>query len=177
MTLAIRTAEIYTTAAVLAAAPGPRIPHYAICLDTALLYKWLPGDTTTADGYAVLGHVSGYAGRWHRVVPDDRGADLTDDDESVYLADKPIRYVPAATYTKNHELLVRTNLSSGASSVSCSDGDRISIVRLDTTAYTLRINCEVLGTIITLPVSEAWFVDLRFEGTGWTLLRAGKMTP
>lgn len=177
MPLAIRTAEIYTTAAILAAAPGPIIPHYAICLDTGRLYQWIPGDATTADGWAVLGHVGGFAGRWHRVQPDDRGADLPNDNTSIYLAGKPVRYVIAGTLNANREYLLRTKLSSGASSINCSNGDRLTIVRLDTSAYTLRLTDEVYGTIITLPASQAWFADLRFNEKGWVLLRAGKMTP
>lgn len=178
MANSIRTAEIYATAAVLGASAGPIIAHYAICLDTARLYRWIPGDASTADGEVILGYVGGTSGRWHMVRPDDRGADLTDvASATIYLSEKPKRYLPAGTLTANSALTIGTTTNSDASAALCADGDLLTITRLDVEAYTYAVSCAQLGAIITLPASEAWFVDLRFQDPGWHLLRAGKMTP
>jgi hypothetical protein len=179
MANAIRAIEVHPTATNLGAQPGPQVAHYATTLDQPRLYRWIDGSALYADGYVVLDHVGGFAGRWRQVVEDDRGADLTNANATIYLSGKPIRYLPASTLTAKRELTIGTNYDSDSDAAVCLDGDRMTIVRLDAGAYTYTIYDEALAptTIITLPNSEQWFVDLRFDGSNWVLLRAGKMTP
>jgi hypothetical protein len=177
MANATRTVEVYLTVQALASLPGPIIPHYATTLDVPRVWQWIPGSQVTADGYEVLGHVGGSGGRWHMLHEDDRGDDLPNTDATIYLSEKPVRYLPAGTLAANHVLTVATTTNSDGSAKTCEPGSRMTITRLDTEAFTYRIDCAVNGVLITLPASEAWFVDLRFDGSGWSLLRAGKMTP
>jgi hypothetical protein len=88
-----------------------------------------------------------------------------------------VRYVPAGTLSGNRVLTVGATASATAGSPGCVDGDRLTVVRLDVSANTYEVRCAVNGSIITLPASEAWFVDLLFAGAGWVLMRAGRMTP
>ncbi len=178
MANARRATEVHLTIANLGADWGQRVPHYAIPLDLPRLFKWEPGDADYADGWAVHGHSGGYAGRWHLVREDDRGDDLTDAAATIYLSGKPIRYLPISTLSVNRILTISEKADSDSNAADCVAGDRLTITRLDVEAFTLQIDDNASSTtLITLPASEAWFVDLRFDGTNWALLRAGKMTP
>ena len=168
MALTRRAATVFSTVAQLAADQGPIVPHYAITLDTGKFYQWTPADITTADDYKVVSHVGGSEGRWFQVVEDDEGDALTDADATILASGKPHRTLPASTLTVNRVLTIGdTNAVAG---------DRITITRLDTEAFTYQIYDDAGSAgIITLPASEKWFVDIRFDGANWTLERAGKM--
>jgi hypothetical protein len=54
-----------TTAAILAASPGPSVDLVTTYVDEFdAVYRWHLGDATAADGYRVLSHTGGAAGRW-----------------------------------------------------------------------------------------------------------------
>jgi hypothetical protein len=166
---------MFETVALMVADPGPRIAHYAFALDTALLYQWVPNSTAQTDGHIILGHTGGYAGTWQAVRADNRGSDLTDADATIYISGKRYRYLPASTLGANHTLTI-SNLTSSGSTTYVSDGDELTITRLDAEAYTYDlVDAASVASIITLPASEMWFADLRFEGANWVLARAGKM--
>jgi len=183
MALAIRTTEVYRTADQLSARVGPIVPHYAVTLDAPhILREWVPGDASYADGYYILSHVGGSAGRWVPVERDDRGDDLGDEDATIYVSEKPVRVLPAGTLTANHKIAIGAYTADETNAAIVSNGTRLTITRLDTEAFTYDILSEVAPSgpavlLITLPASKAWFVDLRFQDTQWHLLRAGSMTP
>jgi len=164
-----RSATIMANVAALTADPGPIVPHYAITLDTGALYRWIPADTTTADGLNVLAHTGGTVGRWHRVRWDDKGTDLADGAEDIAIAGGRLYALPASTLTGNSTKELQ---SAGADA-----GDVIRIVRQDTEAYTMPIDDEAsAATIFTFPVSEARWAEFRFDGTNWELIGAGTMS-
>ena len=163
-----RSATIMTNVAALTSDPGPIVPHYVITLDTGALYKWIPADTTTAEGLNVLAHTGGTSGRWHRVRWDDKGTDLTDADEDVAIAGKRVRYIAASTLGANRTKELQSDAAAA--------GDIIRIVRLDTEAFTVAIDDEAsASTIFTFPVSVARWAEFRFDGTNWELFGAGAM--
>jgi hypothetical protein len=148
---------------------GPSIAHYAIPLDQPHLYRWIPGDTTTANSETVLSYSGGTVGRWHRVRVQQLGANLTNADATLYASGKRWRILPAATLTANH---VATLSTTGAAA-----GDELTITRLDVTANTYAVvnGGAGAGTLITMPVSVRYFADFYFDGTNWRLMRAGQM--
>jgi len=155
-----RSATIRSGVSYFTAAPGPRVAQYAVTLDTASLYRWIPDDTTTTDALNVLAHTGGYAGRWHRVRWDDKGANLTNAAEDVAMAGKPLRVLPLSTLSASRTKTLKT---AGAAA-----GDVIRIVRLDVEAFTMPIVSQASGaTIFTFPASQSWFADFRFNGTNW----------
>lgn len=160
MTTERRAATIFPTLALLGADPGPRVAKYVVTLDTARLYRWVPDDTTTADGLNVITHTGGYEGRWHAVRWDDKGTNLTNAAENVSVAGKRLRVLPAATLTASR---TKTLLNDAAAA-----GDVIHVVRLDTTAWTMPIVDEAsAATIFTFPASQSWWAEFRFDGTNW----------
>jgi len=183
MALSIRTIEIYPTAENLSARPGPIVPHYAITLDAPnLLRQWVPGDASYADGYYILNHVGGNAGRWVPVEQDDAGDNLANEDATIRADKKLVRFLPANTLTANRQLTIGAYTADAPNVALVQNGTKLTITRLDTEAYTYEIFSEVAPSgpsvsLITLPASKAWFVDLRFQDTQWHLLRAGSMTP
>lgn len=183
MALAIRTIEIYSTAENLSARPGPIVPHYAITLDAPnLLRIWVPGDASYADGYFILNHVGGNAGRWVPVEQDDAGENLANEDATIYVNKKLVRILPAGTLTANRQLTVGAYTADAPNVAIVPNGTRLTVTRLDTESFTYEILSGVAPSgpsvsLITLPVSKAWFADLRFQDTQWHLLRAGSMTP
>lgn len=148
---------------------GPVIPHYDYALDKGALYEWIVGNTDTVDSVTVFGHVGGTVGRWRLVRRPLQGADLTDADVDIEPSGDFIRVVPASTLTVNRVATMET--------ASARDGDIITVVRLDTEAFTYTINNggPAAGTLVTMPVSVQAFADLYFDGTDWIKLRAAQM--
>ena len=169
MPLRLRAATVRATAATIAGQPGPRVPHYEIALDTGLLYKWVPDDTTAADAFSILTHSGGFPGRWHMVPGDRKGTDLADGNATITVAGKLERTLPASTLSGNSVLTLSVT---GAVA-----GTPITITRLDAEAFTYAIanGGPLADTLITFPTSTRYFADLRFNGDDWRLLRAGDM--
>lgn len=144
----------------LAQRRGPAIAHYAICQDTGDLYHWIVDDDTEADGFNVLGHSGGVAGRWHRVVPDRHGDDLANEDATIVVADGLIRAIPASTLTDDRTITISAD---GAK-----PGDEIEIVRQDTSANSVSVVDGVTSTSIALlDAGLAQTVRFRFRTAGW----------
>lgn len=165
----LRAAAIYTTVALLAAQPGRRKVGYAVVLENGRFYKWVPDDTTATDGWSVVGYTGGHAGTWKDTPGDVKGADLGDTTETLTVAGKLLRYVQAAVLAANR---TKTLGVTGAQL-----GQVLRIVRLDVGAFTLAFvnGGPAAGTITTLPASQRWFADFRFDGADWRLLGAGQM--
>lgn len=54
----------FETLAQMGAAPGPAIKTLAWQMETGAPYEFLPGDTTTVNGWTVVGNTGGVNGRW-----------------------------------------------------------------------------------------------------------------
>lgn len=94
-----------------------------------------------------------------------KGADLTDADATITLAQGTWRVLPAATL-------------GAARAVTCSNtgayrGAQLTITRLDATANALTIKNSGGSTLAVLPASKVNFVDLQHDGTDWFLKRLG----
>ena len=148
---------------------GPQLAHYEMPLDVPALFKWVAGDTSTADDVTVLTHTGGTAGRWIRVRLDVLGDDLTDADATIYVTGNFRRELPAATLGDNRTLTLGTTNAAA--------GDELTIVRRDVGAYTYQIDNGGAGggTLCTLPVSTAYWADFHFDGTDWSVTRGGAL--
>ncbi|MFQ5425417.1 MAG: hypothetical protein ACE5F9_15740 [Phycisphaerae bacterium] len=148
---------------------GPMVEHYNVPLDMPALYRFAVGDTSTADGVAVLSHNGGTAGRWLRVRLPIKGSDLTDADATIQVGGNYWRVLPAATLSANRQLTLGTTNAAA--------GDIVTVTRLDMTANTYAIvnGGPAAGTLVTLAVSVKAFADLYFDGTDWLLMRAAAM--
>lgn len=169
MTTPRRALTVFPTLAALGAEPGPRFSFYAFCVENGRTYEWVPDDATTANGSTVLSSSGGTPGRWLMRRAPQRGADLTDANATIAVADGLERRIPAGTLGDNRTLTID---DAGAA-----EGDVWTLTRLDVGAYTIAlVNGGVAGgTIATLPVSARAFADLTFDGTNWALLRAATM--
>jgi len=164
-----RAATIRFDRAAMEADPGPQITHYNMPLDYPRLYEWIPGDTTTSDGLAVLTHSGGTIGRWHLIRGDIQGVNLTDADETLVVGGNFFRVLPAAVpLTVNRvKTLATTNAAVG---------DEIHINRIGLGAFTLAIanGGAGAGTIYTLPAGQSWWAKAYFNGTDWVAHSAGQ---
>lgn len=168
-----RTATIMSTVAAIEADPGPAIAHYAIPLDRPALYRFSVGDSTTVNHTTVLGCNGGTSGRWLQVSsfpnPNDLGANLTNADVSITLAQGRTRKLPSVPLTANHTCTLLTT--------DAGPGDELTLVMLDVSAWTYAIiNGGVgAGTLFTKAAGQKWFADFAFDGTNWWLKRAGQL--
>lgn len=148
---------------------GPQLAHYELPLDVPALFKWVAGDTSTADDVTVLSHTGGTAGRWIRVRLNPVGSDLTDADATIHVTGNFRRELPASTLTANRVLTLGTTNAVA--------GDELTIVRYDAGAYTYQIDNggAGAGTLCTFPVSAAYWADFAFDGTNWAVKRGGAL--
>lgn len=153
----------------MAADVGPAIEEYNVPLDYPALYKWIVGNTATADSVAVIAHNGGTVGRWHLVRLPVKGADLGDASVTLTVGGNRWRRIPAATLGANRILTLGT--------ANAAAGDMLTVTRLDTGAFTVAINNggPAAGTLTTLPVSARWWAAFYFDGTNWLLHSAGQM--
>lgn len=158
-----------TSMATLAADYGQPQARYAIPLDRGRLFKWIPNDATAEASPRVLGHVGGYAGRWHEVRCPDKGANLTDAAVTLTVAGDDWRVLPAATLTANR---IATLSTTGAVL-----GDVIEVTRLDATAFTYTIANGGAGggNLFVLPISQRWWCRSFYDGTNWIARAAGQL--
>lgn len=98
-----------------------------------------------------------------------KGTNLTDASVTIQVTQGPWRALPAATLSANRSITLGTT---GAFA-----GDKITITRLDVTAFTLAIvNGGVgAGTLITYPVSKLGSGIFQFDGTNWALKTLGSL--
>jgi hypothetical protein len=94
------------------------------------------------------------------IVP---GADLTDADQTLVVANGNKRTQRAATLTANRNKTLGT---AGATT-----GEMFEIVRLDTSVRTIAVinGGPGAGTLYTFPASQARAADFKFDGTNWAL--------
>lgn len=159
----VRSARVYTTAAALATYQGPdKAPRYAVVrsLGNALFY-WVPGDTTTADNITAISHSGGTPGRWLLTREDDAGVDLTDAAATIYVSGGKWRTLPLSTLSANRILTLGTT---GAVA-----GDRITITRLDSEAFTYTVANGGTGggNLAVMLASCEDQVTAQFDGVDW----------
>lgn len=159
----LKAATIYPSVAAISAARGPDLPAYAVPLDRPALYQWIVGDQTTADNVETIGHTGGTIGRWRRVCEYDRGADLTDANQTIHVTGDHWRVMPAGTLSTNRTVTLGTT---GAVR-----GSELTITRQDSSANTLAIanGGPGGGTLTTLPASYVSYSKFKFDGTNWVM--------
>jgi hypothetical protein len=162
-----------TGAEKIAAEPGFPKPVYYLTLDTFDLYKFVPGDTSTADDYNVIDpQGGGTSGRYIRIVPggDPLGDDLTDADATLTVAQGRAHVLPTSTLTDNRT----ATLSTTGAQV----GDRKIISRQDQEAYTYTVNNGLDDSAIAmLNASTKQWVEFLYKSAaaGWIQLAAGPL--
>lgn len=159
----LRAATVYPSVVAISAARGPDLPAYAVPLDRPALYQWVVGDQTTIDNVETIGHTGGTIGRWRRVAEYDRGADLTDANQTIYVTGDHWRVMPAGTLSTNRTITLGTT---GAVR-----GSEIIVTRMDSSANTLTVVNGGLaaGTLTTLPADYVSYAKFKFDGTNWHL--------
>jgi hypothetical protein len=95
------------------------------------------------------------------------GADLTNSNVTITVAQGRWRKLPASTLSGNHTCTLST--------VGAIAGDEIEITRYDLTANTYAIIDGGSGTptLITLAASKLGYVRARFDGANWILKSFG----
>jgi hypothetical protein len=158
----LRSITIHETIAQIETQPGAELPRYAMPLDRARVYEWIPEDTDTADSVKVLDHSGGHTGTWHEVRVPDKGADLGDASVSLTVAGEVWRTLPAATLTDNRTLTLSTT--------NAEEGDTLGVTRLDAGAFTVAfVNGGAgAGTLCTMPVSARAYALFYYDGTNWS---------
>ena len=148
---------------------GPSIEHYNIPLDFPRLYKFVVGSTATADDVAVLANTGGTNGRWIMVRCPIKGDDLADGDATTNVGDGLWRVLPLSTLTDNATLTLGTTNAAA--------GDVVTVTRLDAEAYTYAIanGGGGGGTLTTFASATPSWGDFYYDGTNWSLMRAGEM--
>lgn len=165
-----RAATIRTSIAAMQADFGPKITHYNSPLDKPRLYRWSVGATDTIDNVTVLGHNGGTPGRWFLVRDDTKGADLTDNDETIAVGDNFFRVLPAATPLTAQRVKTLSPTNAAA-------GDIVHILRQGLGAFDMLIDNggPAAGTIFTLPASQSWWARVYFDGANWIAHSAGQL--
>jgi hypothetical protein len=164
-----QAAVVFATVAALAQERGPHTDRrFAVVLELGpQVFSWALYDTTTADDVNVIAPSGGATGRWKRARYDERGADLTDADQTLTVAGRRLRVLPPATLTTNRTLTL-DDAGAGA-------GDQILITRNDATANTLTIvnGGAGGGNVAVMPVSvRSWCLAV-FDGTNWIHAASG----
>jgi hypothetical protein len=160
-----------TSLAKLAQEPGEPTAKWVVLEDTGDLYRWVPHDTSTADGFNVVNPTGGgTAGRFIRVVANRFGADLGDADATITVADGLVRVLPSVPLTDNRSLTLGT---AGAIA-----GDTIRIVRNDTAAFTVTVkNGLDASTIAVLDAATEQWIECKYRSAavGWIQTGAGAL--
>ncbi|UCC74308.1 MAG: hypothetical protein JSV86_07055 [Gemmatimonadota bacterium] len=164
-----RAAQIRYSRNVIESALGPRITHYEIPRDKPAIYRWVVGDSSTADDVTVLSHTGGTEGRWIRLRLPVKGEDLGDGAASIGVGGDYLRILPGGTLTGDSVATLNTT--------NAATGDILTIVRQDLGAYTYQIVNGGPGgaALCTFPVSLAYWADFHFDGTNWELIRGGAL--
>jgi len=146
---------------------GPSLsPKYRTHVDRPGVFRWVAGDASDDDTWTTLEPNGGTDGAWLRIESKDRGSNLTDASATIHPTGGGWRVLPAATLTANRTLTLGTT--------NAREGCRITVTRLDATAYTFAIvnGGSGAGTLVTMPVSSKYWAEFYFDGTDW-VLRAG----
>lgn len=164
-----RSATVMQSIAAIEADRGPDLEKYAVPLDSPRMFKWVVGNTDTADSFVTLAHTSGTTGRWLDVPCPDKGSDLTDASVTITVGQKFWRVLPAATLTANRTITLGTTNARA--------GHTLELTRLDSTAFTLAIvnGGPLAGTLVTLPASERWWAKFYFNGADWVRRAEAKL--
>lgn len=166
-------AGTYLTAAELASRDGPLTSErYAYVVEFDAHFAWYLGDTDTADDINIIEPSGGGQGRWKRIRGTSTGNDLGDGNATIQVGGTgggQWRVLPDGTLTGASQLTLGTTYAV--------TGDRITITRLDTEAYTYTIvnGGGGGGTLATFPVSKKAFLDAEFDGTNWVAKRSAEM--
>lgn len=161
-----RPALVRSTVANIESSPGEQHANqHVIPLDKPRLYTFIPSGTDTPDSVTVLDVSGGSDGIWRDVPYYDRGTDLTDAAETLYVSGEQWRHLAAGTLTANRTKTLSTTQARA--------GHRILISSADGTAYALTIvnGGAGAGTLATL--RGAGYALCVFNGTNWVVQQFG----
>lgn len=160
-----RPALIRDSVANIEASPGEdHDNHYVMPVDKPRLYQWVTGGNNTRNGVTILTHAGGTAGEWRDVPYDDRGDDLTDAAQTLYVSGEQWRNCPAGTLTQARTKTLGTTGARTAHRV---------LITNERQGYALTVANGGAGggtlAVFTGP-GYAWAF---FDGTNWTLREFG----
>lgn len=161
-----RPALVRSTVANIESSPGEQHANqHVIPLDKPRLYTFIPSGTDTPDSVTVLDVSGGSDGIWRDVPYYDRGTDLTDAAETLYVSGEQWRHLAAGTLTANRTKTLSTTQARA--------GHRILISSADGTAYALTIvnGGAGAGTLATL--RGPGYALCVFNGTNWVVQQFG----
>lgn len=161
-----RPALVRSTVANIESSPGEQHANqHVIPLDKPRLYTFIPSGTDTPDSVTVLDVSGGSDGVWRDVPYYDRGTDLTDAAETLYVSGEQWRHLAAGTLTANRTKTLSTTQARA--------GHRILISSADGTAYALTIvnGGAGAGTLATL--RGPGYALCVFNGTNWVVQQFG----
>ena len=173
MTVPRYASEVVDTVATLKGRPGYTLEHFVSVRETGLSYRWVPGSTVTTNDREVIGHTGGTGGRWLPIAPltgnAPEGAALGNADETISVFQGFRRTLPSSvTVTATRTFTVSTE---GAEL-----NAQLLINCLNTDPHPKQIvnGGPGGGTLATIPVGVAAWVELYFDGTDWIYLRSGE---
>lgn len=161
-----RPALIRTSVANIQSSPGElHDQQHVTPLDKPRLYTFIPSGTDTADGVTVLSVSGGSAGVWRDVPYYDRGTDLTDAAETLYVSGEQWRHLAAGTLTADRTKTLSTTQARA--------GHRVLISSADGTAYALTITNGGAGAGTLATLRGPGYALCVFNGTNWVLQQFG----
>lgn len=161
-----RPALIRTSVANIESSPGElHDQQHVIPLDKPRLYTFIPSGTDTPDSVTVLDVSGGSAGVWRDVPYYDRGTDLTDAAETLYVSGEQWRHLAAGTLTANRAKTLSTTQARA--------GHHVLISSAEGTAYALTIANGGAGAGTLATLRGPGYALCVFNGTDWVLKQFG----
>jgi hypothetical protein len=155
-----RPALIRATVANVESSPGEQHANqHVIPLDKPRLYTFIPSGTDTPDSVTVLDVSGGSDGVWRDVPYDDRGTNLTDAAETLYVSGEQWRRLVAGTLTADRTKTLGTTQARA--------GHSVLITSTESTAYALTIvNGGTAGGTLATMRGPGYLLAF-FDGTNW----------
>ena len=164
----IRAITARASLSLIEGSAGPLATDYEWPMDAGGVYEFIPGDTSTADGWAVLAPTGGGPGRWVRKRASIKGDALADAaTETINIGGKPYRELASLSQSGTLTLGV----------VNAEAGDIIDIVSRNTAAYTYAIanGGATPSTLCTFASATPSWARAYFNGTDWELMARGEL--
>ena len=162
-----RPAVIRTSVANIESSPGElHDQQHVTPLDkSGRVYTWIPAGTDTPDSVTVLDASGGASGVWRDVPYYDRGTDLTDAAETLYVSGEQWRHLAAGTLTANRTKTLSTTQARA--------GHHVLISSAEGTAYALTIANGGAGAGTLATLRGPGYALCVFNGTNWVVQQFG----
>ena len=163
----LRAITVFPSIAIMQGMRGPLIAEYGTALDRPVLFRFAVNNEEHDNDWTAIQGSGGGAGRWLDVPEVDKGEDLVDGNQTIYVGGKRCRTLPVATLTQDSALRLGTT--------NAREGHTILLTRLDVGAFTFTITDNGAATLAVMPVSaRSWFLGY-YTGTNWTHRASGLM--